>query len=272
MKPNLITAAMVGFFFVAGASAQVNEGFENVFGMFAGEGNSEPVAGWAGALQSFDFGPTGIMPGVDEACGFFDAQEGPSYSYAAMNYHNVKSFSVGDTTSTWLISPEVSLEDRTMVSFYTRTIEASQFPDRLVVRLSTSGDSTDVGKFAGDVGDFKTILFDINPTHQVGGFPEIWTKFEVELNGFGGSTGRIGFHYFNEFMNVNGHYVGIDTVSVIPFLIGDVNCDGVFDLLDIQPFVDLLASGGFSEKADMNGDRVVTLADVDPFVDALLGV
>ena len=73
-------------------------------------------------------------------------------------------------------------------------------------------------------------------------------------------------------MNVNGHYIGIDTVSVVPFLVGDINCDGVIDLIDVQPFVDLLNSGGFSEKADLNGDGFVTLEDVDPFVELLLGL
>ena len=54
-------------------------------------------------------------------------------------------------------------------------------------------------------------------------------------------------------------------------LLGDVNCDGVVDLLDVAPFVDLLTTGGFSDKADVNQDGVVDLLDVDPFVDILLG-
>ncbi len=54
-------------------------------------------------------------------------------------------------------------------------------------------------------------------------------------------------------------------------ILGDVNCDGVVDLLDVQPFVDLLTSGGFSDKADINGDGVVDLLDVGPFVDLISG-
>jgi len=49
-------------------------------------------------------------------------------------------------------------------------------------------------------------------------------------------------------------------------LVGDVNCDGVVDLLDIGPFVDLITSGGFSPKADIDGNGVVDLLDVGPFV------
>ncbi|MEM9410688.1 MAG: dockerin type I domain-containing protein, partial [Planctomycetota bacterium] len=59
------------------------------------------------------------------------------------------------------------------------------------------------------------------------------------------------------------------TLSTV--LLGDVNCDGVVDLLDIQPFVDLLSVGGYSNKADFNEDGEVTLLDVEPFIDALQG-
>ncbi len=54
-------------------------------------------------------------------------------------------------------------------------------------------------------------------------------------------------------------------------LLGDVNCDGVVSLLDVDPFVELLTTGGFSAKADINGDGVVSLLDVDPFVALLVG-
>ena len=54
-------------------------------------------------------------------------------------------------------------------------------------------------------------------------------------------------------------------------LIGDVNCDGEVNLLDVAPFVDLLTTGGFSTKADINGDGNVDLLDVAPFVELLTG-
>ena len=57
----------------------------------------------------------------------------------------------------------------------------------------------------------------------------------------------------------------------IPFLLGDVNQDGVVDLLDIAPFVAVLSSSGFQEEADINDDGVVDLLDVGPFVDILTG-
>ena len=54
-------------------------------------------------------------------------------------------------------------------------------------------------------------------------------------------------------------------------LVGDVNCDGEINLLDVAPFVDLISTGGFSAKADINGDGTVDLLDVTPFVDLLAG-
>ena len=54
-------------------------------------------------------------------------------------------------------------------------------------------------------------------------------------------------------------------------VLGDVNCDGFVDLLDVAPFVDLITSGDFNTKADMNMDGEVDLLDVSPFVDLLTG-
>lgn len=54
-------------------------------------------------------------------------------------------------------------------------------------------------------------------------------------------------------------------------LLGDVNCDGVINLLDVSPFVELISSGGFSDKADINLDGEVNLQDIGPFIDLLTG-
>ena len=51
--------------------------------------------------------------------------------------------------------------------------------------------------------------------------------------------------------------------------IGDVNCDGAVDLLDVEPFVTLVTNGQFDAKADINQDGSVNLLDVEPFVGLL---
>ena len=54
-------------------------------------------------------------------------------------------------------------------------------------------------------------------------------------------------------------------------LLGDVNQDGVVDLLDVSSFVDLIVSGEYQAEADVNRDGVVDLLDVAPFIDILIG-
>ncbi|MEM9409591.1 MAG: dockerin type I domain-containing protein [Planctomycetota bacterium] len=53
-------------------------------------------------------------------------------------------------------------------------------------------------------------------------------------------------------------------------LYGDMNMDCAVNLLDVQPFVNLLSSGGYQAEADINQDGSVDLLDVDPFVDVVL--
>ena len=59
--------------------------------------------------------------------------------------------------------------------------------------------------------------------------------------------------------------------GVAAVLLGDVNCDFVVDLLDVEPFVDALTSGEFNDKADINSDGSVNLLDVPAFIDLLSG-
>ena len=72
-------------------------------------------------------------------------------------------------------------------------------------------------------------------------------------------------------------YVGGDGNDVVliakskSILLGDVNGDGLVNLLDIQPFVDLVSSGGYQAEADTNGDGLVNLLDVESFIELLSG-
>ena len=52
---------------------------------------------------------------------------------------------------------------------------------------------------------------------------------------------------------------------------GDVNGDGLVNLLDVAPFVDALVAGSFNASADVNCDGVVNLLDVAPFISLLNG-
>lgn len=85
-------------------------------------------------------------------------------------------------------------------------------------------------------------------------------KMTVTDNHFGGPAG--------------GDRIGIAEIRFTTpsnVLLGDVNLDGQVNLLDVQPFVDLLTTGIFQAEADINQDGVVDLLDVAPFVDLLSG-
>ncbi len=71
-----------------------------------------------------------------------------------------------------------------------------------------------------------------------------------------------------------------EIVNPAPLATGDVNCDGVLNAFDIDPFVQALAdAAGYAQahpwcdllQADVNGDGVVNAFDIDPFVELLSG-
>ena len=71
-------------------------------------------------------------------------------------------------------------------------------------------------------------------------------------------------------------YAGGDGNDIVLFteddiLLGDVNLDGVINMLDIDPFIDRLGTGTYQAEADCNQDGVVNLLDVEPFIAILAG-
>jgi hypothetical protein len=175
----------------------IDEGFDDI----------RNLADWALINHSQPLGATDWFQGNDDV---FPAFDGDSTAYIAANYNNGGDLA---TISNWLLTPEVLLQDGTL-TFYTRTIQSSAYPDRLQVRMSTNGASTNIGTTALDVGDFTNLLLDINPTYTVGGYPESWTQFTVTITGVpAGTTGRLAFRYFVEDAGpggVNSNYIGID--------------------------------------------------------------
>ncbi len=118
--------------------------------------------------------------------------------------------------SNWLISPEVVLEQGNVLTFY--SISLPGFPDRMQIRLSTNGASTNVGANEFSVGDFTNLLLDINPGLTLTGYPSTWTKFTVTLSSAypPGTTGRFAFRYFVQGggpFGANSNVVGLDDVK-----------------------------------------------------------
>ena len=168
-------------------------------------------AGWVMQNNSEPLGITGWFQGIS---GTFPSQSGAPDSYIAANSNNGAQLA---TISNWLLTPPLNLQNGAQLSFWTRTVDTPEFPDRLQVRMSTNGTSQDVGTASTDVGDFTTLLLDINPTYTLTDYPNVWTNFVVTISGLGGpGTGRLAFRYFVENggpFGANSDYIGIDTVE-----------------------------------------------------------
>ncbi|MFZ2095862.1 MAG: choice-of-anchor J domain-containing protein [Anaerolineales bacterium] len=181
--------------------ANFSEGFDDITNLpeWFMQNNSDPL------------GLTDWFQGNDTV---FPAYDGAPTAYIAANYNNTAG--VG-TISNWLLTPQQALGNGATFSFWTRTVEGSSYPDRLQVRLSTEGDSTDVGTGAEEVGDFATLLLDINPNLEIGGYPEIWTQYVITLSDIPeGSSGRLAFRYYVTEAGPSGNnsdYIGIDLVE-----------------------------------------------------------
>lgn len=91
----------------------------------------------------------------------FPAQAGAANSYAASDSGAT---TAGGNISNWLISPNRTFRNGDVIKFWTRTRTANADADRLQVRFSSAGTSTDVRTTASSVGVFTTLLLDVNPT------------------------------------------------------------------------------------------------------------
>jgi uncharacterized repeat protein (TIGR01451 family) len=198
-------------------SGDWNEGFDNI--------TSLAGAGWAMQNNSSPLGLTGWSQGAPDT---FPSHSGAANSFISANFNNASG--AGDI-SNWLMTPEITLQNGTQITFWSRSTDPDgAFDDRLQVRMSTAGASTNVGSSATDTGDFTTVLLEINPTLAPDGYPSTWTQYTATVAGLGAPTsGRIAFRYWvpnSGPSGNNGDYIGIDTLAVTqPGGTGPTGCD-----------------------------------------------
>lgn len=210
------------------------EGFDDI--------TTLPNDGWAMINNSDPLGPASWFQGNPTV---FSAHEGAADSYIGVNFNSADLIG---TISNWLLTPELEISDGDTLSFWTRST-GDDWPDRLEVRLSTSGNSTDVGSTATSVGDFTTLLLEINPNLEVGGYPAEWTQYEVTVDGVGSAaTGRLAFRYFVTSAGPFGtasDYIGIDTFEFT----ASHSCDQAADIswLGVSPASGTTAPGEDSD-------------------------
>ncbi len=169
-----------------------------------------PGSGWVQVNNSTPVGTTGWFQGNSVV---FPAFNGATTAYIGANYNNTTG--AGDI-SNWLIMPNVTLYNGDVITFRTRTVTSPAFPDRLELRMSTNGASTNVGADASTVGDFSTLLLSVNPTLTTLGYPSAWTLYTVTVSGLSGPTsGRYAFRYYvtnGGPSGANSDYMGIDNI------------------------------------------------------------
>lgn len=191
----------------------LTESFDNI--------SSLTAAGWAINNASSPVGTNSWFQGTDEEnYGPFNSYSGASDAYIAANFACTTG-STG-TISNWLITPQLTIKNGTMLRFYTRkptiTSGLTDYPDRLEVRLSQNGVSTNVGATASSTGDFSKLLLSINPTLTVNTYPQAWTQYTVFINDLETPvSGRFAFRYYVTNAGptgLNSDYIGIDDVTV----------------------------------------------------------
>lgn len=181
------------------AAVVLSQGFDDV--------TSLASAGWVIQNRSNPAGASSWFQGNTAA---FNSQSGAANSYIAANF-NATGF--GGNVSDWLFTPTISLDNTEVLTFYTRSSGAAA--DRLEVRLSLNGTSTNVGATDTTVGDFSILLLSVNPTLSVSGYPNAWSLETVSLASYSGlSSGRIAFRYYVSDTSSNGDYIGLDSLSL----------------------------------------------------------
>ena len=168
-------------------------------------------SGWAAQNLSAPTGPAGWFQGDATV---FAAQSGATNSYIAANWQNTTVTGSG-TISNWLFTPQLPIKNGDKFIFWTRSV-ASQWPDRMEVRMSSNGASVNAGATATSVGDFTTLLLTINPNLTTSGYPGTWTQYTLTVSGLASPvSGRFAFRYFvtdGGGNAANSDYIGIDNV------------------------------------------------------------
>ena len=174
----------LGMALSTGAFSQIiNESFDDI--------TTIATTGWVMNNLST---PIGTAPNWVQGVvgGAFDPYAGAGFVQG--NFNNVAGTG---TISNWLISPARAFNNGDIVSFYTRTVNAPTYADRMQFRLSLNGTSTNVGTTNTSVGDFTTLLQEINPTQNLTAYPSLWTKYTYTVSGLSGATaGRFAFRYY----------------------------------------------------------------------------
>ena len=162
----------------------LNEGFRNV----------SNLSDWAQVNRSVPPG-TGWFQGNTAV---FTSFNGPDNAYIAANYLNAEN-GMG-VVDNWLITPTLTLNGLTTLSFATNRSGEPGFFDQLEVRFGFGSNTSADG--------FDTLLLTIGGDLT---FPSDWSRWSTNLEVQG--EGRFAFRYLGDASTLD--YVGLDAVRVV---------------------------------------------------------
>ncbi|HUR11435.1 MAG TPA: choice-of-anchor J domain-containing protein [Flavitalea sp.] len=180
--------------------------------------------GWVIQNNSDPYGPSAWRQGKYELGGKLGSDVVGFPAFSAVYNQNefisvdLNAGSGASLISCWLITPPMPMKNGDQVTFYTRT--HGDYIDRMQVRGNFTNGSANVGNTAGGVGDFSSLLLDINAAMTSTGYPVDWTKYTLTMTGLpsGQVNGRIAFRYYvpnGGPAGSDGDMIGIDTFSFI---------------------------------------------------------
>jgi hypothetical protein len=206
MKKTLLAVIVTLLCYFSSNAQAISEAFDNV--------STLATNGWVLSNLSSPTGTTGWFQGNTSV---FNSQNGAANSYIAADQNNT---GTTGTISNWLITPNRTFRNGDVVTFYTRTRTLTLRPDRLQVRMSTNGTSSNVGTSTTSVGDFTDLLLEINDAQALLTYPGSWTQYSITISGLTVPTsGRMAFRYYVTGAGSSGSnsdYIGIDNFVYTP--------------------------------------------------------
>lgn len=147
-------------------------------------------------------GPAGTSPNWFQGNStVFNAFEGPPTGYVAANFNNVTG---SNTIDLWLISPNVNGNAGDTLSFYSRSPDASTYPDSIRVYWASNGDTVPGSGSFVELGKFKV---------STAG----WVESRYVLPS-AGASGRFAINYRvanGGPSGVNSDFIGVDFIRLL---------------------------------------------------------
>ena len=178
---------------------------------------SSPAGASTWSNASFTLPLTAAIFGSGNTTTLPMGQAGGNNSFALANFNSTTG---AGTISNWLITPDITVQNGDIVTFYSRkgTDGTTDYPDRLELRMSSGATVLPSGGSAG-VGSFTTVCLTINPALAACFvYPKTWTQYSYTVSGLSGLTPvKFAFRYYvtnGGPSGANSDIIGIDTFSV----------------------------------------------------------